>query len=220
MQKTVFLFLLAVSILSCNRPFGAIDGLDYEIPDDESTTEERQLINEIKADIIQTSVSFGIKLDLDKLPIIVTSRQDIVTSEGNTGFNGLCFWDQNKKGKAILLNKAPFRYDLYKAESLKKAELAPQTFHTLLHEIGHCYFGREHESQILQRDGKQITIHQTNESYNLPFVTTSVMDNTAGSMIPYSLKKYYVAEIIGYFRASSLDEVAHFINAEMTDRPE
>ncbi len=98
MKKSTFLLFIVLLILSCNRKKGASDGLNAEIPADEATEEERQFINEIKADITQISTSCGVKLDLDRIPITVTSRQDIVTAEGNTSLDKLHL---NKSAKLI-----------------------------------------------------------------------------------------------------------------------
>lgn len=209
----ILVFLLSACDL---RPFDASAKTNEDIPLNEASVEEVSLIDDIKKDIAQIALSYGVSLDLDKLPIIVSDKQDIPNADGVSGYQGLCFLDENGKGTAILLSKRMLKSDLYEAEKPKKDEIALDTFRTLLHEVGHCYFGREHESNVLESKNFQLTIRQKKETYNFSFLPASIMDNSAGTIIPNSLKRYYVAEIIGYYRAKSLQEVADFISAEVT----
>lgn len=208
--------IVALWFVACGHPIDIANTADDQIPLNEATAEETAIIDTVKQDIIQIAASYGVLLDLDRLPIVVSSKQDIPNADGSNGYQGLCILDQIGNGTAILLSKQMLKLDLYKAEKYKRNEVALDTFKTLLHEVGHCYFGRKHESEVLEIEKYQLTIREKNETYNLPFLPASVMDNSAGTVIPYSLKRYYVAEIVGFYRAKSLQEVAQFVNATVT----
>lgn len=167
---------------------------------DESSPEERALLAENMELINSYASEFAQQLDFRTVPILVTTKKDIIKSG-----NGLCLYE-GKKGLKIYLRKDFFTPNLFE----KETGFAPPIYNLLVHEIGHCYLLRKHEQTYLSKPGHQakfkIEGKQPSE-FSYHAIPASMMADDFGFRIPKQLEKYYVWEIFGKFRAKTLEEL-------------
>lgn len=145
----------------------------------------------------------GIHINLRRLPVIVGE----ITNAGE------CHYDENGKGRAIVLNKNIF-YEF--AEN----DLSMKYFETvLLHEVGHCYFNRNHtKDERINFHGKQYmlpgefyvsgfgSMRLILRDFSLP---VSVM-TVGGYQIPKAYQKYYVAELANKAHVTQFEDLTTY----------
>jgi hypothetical protein len=207
---------LIFTLLACgNQNSQPATETQKPIPVNEATQAETDLIESEKAEITEIAKTLGVELDLDQIPVIVTTANGLKNSEGLPAYQGLCEFDSNGKGRFIILTKEVLNFDLMKSSVYSQRELTLLSFQVLLHEIGHCYFNRKHETNNLEKTGYEFVIAQKSEKFSYDQLPTSIMSTSVGATLPYNLKKYYVAEILGVFRANSAEELSQYTDTEI-----
>jgi hypothetical protein len=207
--QTLILIILCVPLMSCSQ-IGQQLGIEHQaynivMPNDESTAYERKVIKRTTKKIESIARTLGRDLKFNSIPVLVTTEDPTVTKRW-----GYCQWDENEKGVFIVLNREVFRKDLEDSR-------LHFVFGVLLHEIGHCYFGRKHDTAVIKRDGYKISI----ETFDSEGGTTITIDEFPVSImysksslvgspltgVPTSLENYFVAELLGLQRVSSVEDL-------------
>jgi hypothetical protein len=214
--QDLFLCFCLAGLISCNKDVNLLKSElnEYAVPADEATPAERQEIDDTLASISQKAAQYGYFNDFKSIPVLVTSEDSTVT-----GREGMCQWDKNYRGIFIKINRRVFDRD----RSLGRFRAV---FSVLLHEIGHCYLGRQHETTLLTEKSSHLQVEVTDKMGGTDFVEdgfpVSVMtvlhskncteNCEASSRLPSipELQDYYVAEVIGFSRINSLRELAQF----------
>lgn len=157
------------------------------MPIDESTPTERKLIESKIKEISDIAEKLGYKEGFTEVPVYVTSADLKLTA--------YCRTDGSRRGQVIVLTR--------KALSSGRKHY-DKLFGILLHEIGHCYFSRDHETRKLKIDQKKFVIQVKDNNKKKKIsgraLPTSMMYTGPGSLQFLDnpeLKKYYVAEILG-----------------------
>lgn len=203
------LILLCVPLMSCSQ-IGQQLGIEHQaynivVPNDESTAYERKIIKRTTKRIESIAHSLGKDETFNSIPVLVTTEDPSVTKRW-----GYCQWDENSNGVFIVLNREVFQKDLENTR-------LHFVFGVLLHEIGHCYFGRKHDTAVIKKEGYKINI----ETFDADGGTTITIDEFPVSImysksslvgspltgVPTSLERYFVAELLGLQRVSSVEDL-------------
>lgn len=170
---------------------------------DEASAQEKDLIAETMQSIKGYAAEFNVDTDLNRIPIVVTTRKELPKNVPS-----LCIRNGNV-GAKIVLQKSFFTARVYD----KDTGLASPLFNLLIHEIGHCYMNRNHESAVLKKKGYmaefEIVSRKGKERVRYYSVQATMMHNTYFAM-PKVLEKYYVGEIFGKYRAKTLEDLQQF----------
>lgn len=188
------LILAALLMCGCGEKEDKI-----EIPPDLSTAEQREKIALVVDDIQSQLQSAGVKVNLRALPIVV---RDIEPA-------GYCQWDDEHRGVYIALDPEIFADPKFSAAD----PFVPAYYHTILHEIGHCYFGRPHETANLELAGKRIYFNSVRAHF--AEIPLSVMNNVNWISIPTSFRDYYVREIAALTRIQTFEDLRAWDDVEL-----
>lgn len=204
-----FASLLAIALLcfACakEKEGDFVNATSVTIPADESTPEERERINATLDEIEALAGQLARPQSFRSLPVIVTTE-----SMADSHRAGACYFE-NGRGKFILVNRVVLRQE----ERLRTIGLESTLFRVLLHEIGHCYLGREHLEEKISQKGRRLRFAPDRHDRRPVFEEFNVSSMESKTLLmPLALKKYYVAEILGLYRARSLDELAAYAGAE------
>lgn len=197
-------FLLFFFILGCNEK---IVYLDPKPPSNQANALQSNSIDEEIEKLEKDFDEQGTPVNLKKLPIVVSSISNL----------GECHY--NKKGKPIFIVLDPKIFS--DAQTTRGDEELNESllFSVLLHEVGHCYFNRKHETnQYVDFAGQKVS---TPLAYQLPgfgeytlsfrdgeLPVTAMMNNRPP--IPRILRKYYIAEIAGLDRMRNLEDLKRY----------
>jgi hypothetical protein len=212
MKSFFFLVSLAIVsfvVMSCQR------SQEIEpIPADDATPEERITLEKSMSHITEVFKENGYKGAFDKMPIIVTSGDP-----DTSGWVGLCAGIGEGTGRYIAIKHWAFEQDL-------KDDTKSEVTSILLHEIGHCYFGRGHDSELIASAEYIINITYFNERGGtqelVDGVPATIMYTTQGER-PYrsiltsnrDLQTYYVRELLSIEHMRSVNDLRKFKSIKM-----
>ncbi len=207
-NRISFAFLLLPFLYACgsdNKGDVRQHPSSLAIPADEATAEERKQIDSTLLEIETLAGELGRPQSFRSLPIVVSTE-----SMAKTERAGACYLE-NGRGRYILVNRVVLREE----ERLVGIGLQSTLFRVLLHEIGHCYFGRDHLEDKLSERGRRLRFPADRFRRRPEFSELNVSSMESRTLLlPIALKKYYVAEILGLFRARSLAELAQYTGAD------
>lgn len=189
--------IFALLLLGCGR-----DGNSPALPPAITTVDEKQQIAQALETIQAELDASGVKKDVSSVPVYVANIAD-------PKVQGQCF--RNRKGKPMAI---VLRRSLMQQVSTDE-NLLPWYYTVLLHEIGHCHFGREHENEILQNTGHEMlftnlsTDHKSSQ-YRMSYIAPSVMNLNGDKMLLKDLNSYFVREIAGLERIQSWGDLERY----------
>lgn len=200
----IFLSILSISVLaSCAKQ------PDIHIPKDEATSSEKRHLQQIKSEIVKLFKQEGVHLDLNDVPIVVSSEN----LEGNAG---LCVRDGD--GAPVYMQLSPLLLSRSRSD-LHSSAVEEPGFIILLHEIGHCYFGREHDpAKLRAEDHLMVFTEKTSggpSTLALTHLPVSIMAEDYDSLLPNSLKIYYVRELLGRDRFTHAKDLLRYSDVEL-----
>jgi len=170
-----------------------------DLPKDSVTAAEKLKIQTATARIEADLKEAGVSIKLDTVPVIVSDFGDHVTM-------GRCYQDSKGTPIAIVLSHAVLSFDA------PDEDFEPWYLTVLLHEIGHCYFNREHEDDMIYPNGQMIfgklAAHSREQGWGA--LNPSVMNTSGERNLLKVLRAYYVKEIAGLDRAHSWEHFAEY----------
>jgi hypothetical protein len=182
---------------------------EQSVPNDESTQEERDRINSTLEKIENLAQKFGYSGKFRRLPISVITEDSNITHR-----IGYCAWDESGDGRFIALNRIIFQQD----QPITRFDTV---FDVLLHEIGHCYFKRMHDSEIVKKDGYAIEVLLVDSTGGtqmyfdeLPIsamYTKSSIEGSPLTKLPVTFEEYFVSEIVRGVKIKSINEMINSI---------
>lgn len=209
MNRSLNLIILFVAALSCGcAKLEELTGREVHgassVPESKATADEQAAIDTTLDEISNLTEKFGPRKTFDTIPIVVNDEDMNKTKRG-----GFCSYGPSY----ISINKAVF-----KPGSDDESNL----FNILLHEIGHCYFGRAHDQTTFFKDGFWVSV--TTRDYVRRRATSQLENEICVSMMctssqstgltkpptPYQLREYYVGEILQKIRARKLSDFEKF----------
>lgn len=207
-----YALLLCLALAGCAKADTAGTATQAQhipVPTDEADEGERAQIDATLSRIEELTRTLGKPHTFRSVPVVVT------TSNQYTDHPAACV-ALGGEPQFILVKPGVFT---------EEAQIAPgniesSLFRVLLHEIGHCYFHREHEEAQIEEAGRMIelTVNQQGVSGRIQFpyldATVMVPENLT---VPIALEKYYVAEILGLARAKTLDDLVPYAPLKYVD---
>jgi hypothetical protein len=200
---------LLLAFTGCAKENSAATTQSVTAPEDQADATQRAAIDATLTKIEAFTRILGKPHTFRSLPIVVT------TDTHFTDHPAACV---SVKGAAqfILVKPAVFEAE----ERIAPNKVDSTLFRILLHEIGHCYFHREHEEDHIAQPGRlvELTLNRqgVTSKVNVPFLDATVMvpENLS---VPIALEKYYVAEILGVTRAKTLQDLAPYAPLKYVD---
>ena len=213
MKIGIRLVALILALAGCARDDSATkQTLAIKVPADEADQGQRDQINASLAKIEGLTRALGQAHAFRSVPVIVTNDNHY------TDHPAACV-AVNRVPQFILVKPSVFDDEARMAPG----EVESTLFRVLLHEIGHCYFLREHEQAEIEEPGRlvELSLKQRGVTAKVQFpsldATVMVPENLS---VPIALEKYYVAEILGLARAKTLQDFAPYAPLKYVDEPD
>lgn len=198
-QPPLAFFLLLLSVVTgCGDKRSQTDTQTLALPADETTADQKAMIEDTLAKIEATTASLGQPRSFRSIPVIVTTEKHYLNEA-----KGACVKLADRP-QFILVSPEVLDFEQRLSPSSKASTLFP----VLLHEIGHCYFQRSHDSTKISLAGSDISL--TTKASRAEEVVGSL---DASVMTPETLvmerqlERYYVAEVMGLAKAHRLEDV-------------
>lgn len=202
-------FLLTFLLLGCGKK---IVYSTPPVPANEASLEVKNEIAEELEKLQQDFYDLNINIDLKRLPVVVSPLP--------YGVVGRCQYGSNDRGIFIILSPNLFGMSEYLALNDKQYE--KEFVRVLIHEIGHCYFGRMHaESEYLELPGSTFELHFEGETVIFDKIPRSLMPAESIYRMPKALRKFYLAELVGRAKLSDPVALGEFTEFQMiSNNPE
>jgi hypothetical protein len=179
-----FLFLIML-LVSCGRK------TVYTYPPVPANQASPQVRAEISDELVQLEKDFdsiGVKINLHEMPVVVSPLP--------FGVVGRCQYGEKEKGVYIILS--PLLFPREEFLPLDAFMYEKDFVRVLIHEIGHCYFHRQHEEpKFLQSSGNAFELHYEGTDVVEDKIPVSVMPAESIYRMPKALKLYYLSELAG-----------------------
>lgn len=217
MNRAVLLTIFLFAVFSCGcaklEELTGRGSSDREVPKSKATVEESAAIDTALEEISDLSEKFGPRQTFRKIPIVVTDHD-----MKKTTWIGLCSYAE----PYIAINRAAFQQGLNGDTKL---------FNVLLHEIGHCYFDREHNSRTFYKKDHWVMLtsidleRRSASSHSFHEICASAMCEKSratglkGPQMPPQLKEYYVGEIMGGITANELSDLERYVDIKFVLKP-
>lgn len=165
------------------------------LPENQASPEVNEEIN-LELDKLQQEFSdINVTVNLKRLPVVVAPLP--------FGVVGRCQYGEKNKGAYIVLSPTLF----YQPDNLSPADeiiFEKEFVRVLIHEIGHCYFYRQHERPtFVESPGNAFELRHEGSAVIFDKIPTSLMPAEATYRMPKSLRKYYLAEVARKARLSN-----------------
>lgn len=181
----IFIFLFFIFVMSCNSK---VEVQQKTTPQTLATESEQAVITQTVEEIQRLADELQLNMNFKDFPIVVVA-------EDTRNRNALAYCEYKSSGGgqyiAILKSTLTEYQLLYKAHGQNTF-----LFMVLVHEFGHCFYGRSHSDQVVQNN-------------NGEFVPTTAMvtksPNQLGmKVLPIGTKLFYLSEISGQNTAQNL----------------
>ena len=203
LKRIIVFSLFCLLFVGCSYPH---NHYTESLPQDNASPLESSKLEEALVDIEQTFEKHGINKDIRTLPYIVTHLSEKY---------GACFYNRNGSPRAIAIDHKVF--EGYTANKYYKSGLSQ----ILLHEIGHCFFGLEHQNEegILNIEKNDLVIKMNEEDNWVQFawLLKSVMVDSKFHRLPKSLWDYYVLEVAGLARVEKWEDIKEYTDAYLLE---
>lgn len=158
------------------------------VPENQASPIVKAEIDEELEKIQAEFAEIDVQVNLKSLPVVVAPLP--------FGVVGRCQYGEKDRGIYIILSPHLF---IDQVMLPLDAPIFEKDFvRVLLHEIGHCYFRRQHEEPAyLEIPGQSFELQTENAFALLDKIPTSLMPAESAYRMPKALRKYYVAEIAG-----------------------
>ena len=210
MKLLSLIFLILASVSCLNKTHLKLS--DPDAPASEaSALQSSQIEEELKKLEVEFS-ELGVDINLHKIPVIVKPMSDL----------GRC--TSNDKGKSLWITINPI---IFQSPSRGDYSMNETTLYSvLLHEIGHCYFGRQHEeNEYVSMEGHKVTFPHEYELVGYGKYRLNFRDNELPKTVmmvnrppvPRVLRKYYTSEIAGLERLHSFADLKVYTEVELEE---
>lgn len=215
MLRGKFCIILLASCLAfagCARDGTRAKKAQLQRPRDEASLEERAQINATVARIETLTKELGQPKTFRTLPIILSNE------DSYTDHPAGCVSVEGGDPQFIVIKRSVFD----KENDLAGAGVETSLFRVLLHEIGHCYFGRAHEEERLYTENMLIELGTLEGEQPLVYPVLDVSVMVPESLtLPVALEKYYVAELLGISRAKKVEDFMPYVKkSRLVEAPE
>lgn len=155
----------------------------------------------VEAEVLDKALT-KIQADLDALGVNVNVFDTSYSVASIDPAAGICFTKANGSRRGIALDHSLFE------ETIESDDWYGQLYKVLLHEIGHCYFDRDHDEGRYDYQGHVMLIELTpNHIDRSESISQSLMSELGWMQVPKLLWPYYVKEIAGLDRINSWEDI-------------
>ena len=207
------LFLLAFALAAIGSGCTRFEhDTAYDFPNDIGTKDDHQKVAETATEIQRVSAILGQNKDFHSFPVFVVGK-DTPHAMGSA----YCVTDSQGRGVYMGIRRGLLR----ETEEMNSSGVGKsRLFLILLHEYGHCLFGRAHDTEVFSRADSVINLRTGSESQvyqTIMAIPATVMyPNAYITEVSDSLKKYYVGELFGLGRMKSLADFEKFPDLMVT----
>jgi hypothetical protein len=200
MKLLVFLLLLA----GCGKK---IIYTNPQAPSNQASTAVKTEIDEELTQIEKEFQAINVNIDLHQMPVVVAPLP--------FGVVGRCQYGKNQTGLFIVLS--PLLFPTSDAYLPLDHELFEKDFvRVLLHEIGHCYFKRQHEKPTFLEDpGHSFELLHDGRAVFFDRIPRSLMPAESPYRLPKALRSYYIAELAKKASLENLTVLGEFTNFQV-----
>jgi hypothetical protein len=190
-----FIFILFL-IISC----GKIIKEESSFPENDASTFETETFDKALATIQEDFNQANIKVKLRSIPYSITNLGDTA---------GICY-KTNSESVGIALD-----HSLFEVMTEDEDDYG-LLYKVLLHEIGHCFFNRDHDEAYYKINGYDmlIEIYPDEGPIRRDSFQQSLMSVLGYFQVPKTLWPYYVKEIAQKARITTWEDIAEY--AEVT----
>lgn len=184
-QAPMRFFLFLLLLLGCGKK------TVYTYPPAPANEASPEVQAELNTELDKLQKEFAdlnVKVDLKRLPVVVAQLPMSVM--------GRCQYKGKSEGAYIILSPVLF-WENPGFEASDAVLFEKEFVRVLIHEIGHCYFGRKHEAPtFFESPGNAFELRSGNGSVTYDKIPRSLMPAESSYRMPKSLRKYYLAELV------------------------
>ena len=219
MKSIIYFSLISLLAVSCQKKSNTQPPVHINCDNSSAQNATTESITDIKKPTAAQAVL--IKATLKKINDLFTAvdyKINLDTLEVNVSLTNSSF--QAQKGCALGYVSVKEEVLSLKDDNTLKSSVL---FSTLLQQIGHYYFKRADNTDVLAKEHTTIVFSGLDANGKpidlvLNSLPLNILDNdinAAHLTIPAELEKYYVAELAGKATVKSLDELAHLYNLKL-----
>lgn len=172
------------------------------MPEDQASPVMKAEISDELQRLEDDFADLGVSVDLHKLPVVVADLPHRVV--------GRCQYRQGSEGAYIVLSPLLFppRGSLWPIDD---PNYEKEYVRVLIHEIGHCYFHRQHERPAyLEAPGISFELRFEGSSVTYDRIPKSLMPAESLYRMPRALRKYYLSELVGKAELTNQEVLGEF----------
>lgn len=178
----IFTFIFLQILFSCGKK----DPQSIVLPGNQASEKEAEIIGAVVEKIQKDFDELGVNVNLRSIPFHVTTLDPKIA--------GICVYRSNGSPVGIAVN-----HSVLKNWEVETPEHYGLIYRVLLHEIGHCFFRRQHEDDELFIPG-------------LDTIEISVMKDYGRANTLKELWPYYVREVAGLDRLQSAEDLKRYLD--------
>lgn len=205
MNKIIALILPMMLSLSCQKPQNA--NSENIVPESIASAQEQSEIKNTVSEIQELGDRLRLNRDFNSFPIRIVEKYS-----GDGG--ALAFCQQREDGTGVYIGILKSTMDNYFAQLQPKGENS-FLYLLIVHEFGHCLYGRDHEDATISVPGLNIFFAGKNPAEYVEIggeIPVSVMMTQASSslgsyVLPEDVKSYYLSEIAGLKRWKNREDL-------------
>jgi hypothetical protein len=157
------------------------------VPKNQASPETKAMIEEELNRIQDDLAEIEVDKDVKHLPVVVAPLP--------FGVVGRCQYGEQNRGAYIVLSPSLFT-SIYEYPASDSHLYEKEFVRVLIHEIGHCYFYRQHEPQtFLESPGNLFELRSEVGAVIFDRIPRSLMPAESTYRMPKALRKYYISEI-------------------------
>jgi hypothetical protein len=197
MLKLILLLSLLVCF-SCNKNDTTAD---LPIPQDVGSLSDKNYLSGVINEIQRYAAQLGIEQNFTNFPVLVVH-------DGPVGDGILAYCQRDDGGKGVFIGVL----DTTMAKVTRNFDSAAESFiyMILVHEFGHCLYGRGHDNSEIRVPGYDIYFNVRGQEFLVgESIKVSAMSVNRGldMPIPVGVKKYYLQEVAGLRRWQSIRDL-------------
>ena len=182
-------FLLLFILISCGRR----EVEESNFPDNQASAVETEVLDEALTKIQTDFDALGVKVNVKDTRFSVADTDNAL---------GICYKSASGERRGIALHHKLF------VEVIESEDAYGLLYKVLLHEIGHCFFDRDHDETYYSLPGYVMLIElQEGKIERRSTLSVTLMSELGWYRVPKLLWPYYVKEIAGIDRIITWQDI-------------
>lgn len=170
------------------------------IPANQASSDEAQILEKALATIEEDFANLNVQVNLRTIPYRISTLE--------TGVAGICITKPDGSPVAIAID-----HSVFTNWGIETDEYYGFVYKVLLHEIGHCYFHRDHDNAWLEVPNMNFRINYYGNLYTLESkFQLSVMNTQGAPSVSKRIWPYYVKEVAGLDRVRRIEDIENYLD--------